>query len=76
VLLIISSYIVKEILKENLKELHDSLASADAQFRTELDQSNISIQLITVQQQIENLEWARTRTGDLEGRTTCSCLID
>jgi hypothetical protein len=56
VLLIISSYIVKEVLKENLKELHDSLASAESQFRAELDQSAISLQLINVQQQIESIK--------------------
>jgi uncharacterized phage infection (PIP) family protein YhgE len=72
VLLIISSYVVREILKENLKELHDSLASAESQFRSELDQSTISLQIMNVQQQIEN---SRLQTGgkDLH-RDFCSLI--
>ena len=72
VLLIISSYIVKEILKENLKELHDSLASAESQFRAELDQSIISLQVLAVQQQIESL---KLETGSKDPHRDFSALI-
>jgi len=49
-------FVVKEILKENLKELHDSLASAETQFRNESGQTTISMQILLAQQQIQNLQ--------------------
>jgi hypothetical protein len=47
------TFVMKEILRENLKELHDSVAHAEAQFRTEEGQSTIQIQIQLIQQQIE-----------------------
>jgi hypothetical protein len=55
-MILLLTYAVKEVLKENLKELQGSLASAEAQYRTELDQSTISLQILAVQEQIENLK--------------------
>jgi len=49
-------FVVKEILKDNLQELHDSLVSAETQFRNESGQSAISMQILTVQMQIQNLK--------------------
>jgi hypothetical protein len=54
-LILLVTFIVKEILKDNIKELHDSLASAETQFRNESGQSTISMQILITQQQIENL---------------------
>jgi len=61
-LILLLIFVVKEILKENLKEVHDSLASAETQFRNENSQSAISLQILTTQQQIENLGM-QSKTG-------------
>ncbi len=55
-MILILTFIVKEIIKENLKDLHDSLAQAETRFRTENGQSTISAQILITQQQIENLK--------------------
>src|ERR1035438_10447013 len=47
------TYIVKEMLKDKLQEFHDSLVTAEAQYRTELDESTVSMQIINLQQEIE-----------------------
>jgi len=52
-LLLLLIFVVKEILKDNLKELHDSIASAESQFRTEEGQSTISAQILVAQEQTE-----------------------
>jgi hypothetical protein len=52
-LIMLLTYLAKEILRDNLKEFHDSLVSAEAQYRTESDQSAISQQIMNLQQQIE-----------------------
>jgi hypothetical protein len=54
--ILILTFIVKEIIKENLKDLHDSLAQAETRFRTENGESTISAQILITQQQIENLK--------------------
>jgi len=50
------TYGVKEILRANLQELHDSLARAESQFRIEGGQSAISVQILRAQQQVETLK--------------------
>jgi hypothetical protein len=52
---LILTFTVKEIVKENLKDLHDSLAQAENRFRTENGQSMLSIQNLNIQEQLENL---------------------
>ena len=47
------TFIVREILKDNLKDLHDSLAKAESEFRNESGQSLISLQILTSQEQAE-----------------------
>jgi hypothetical protein len=62
-------FVVKEILKENLKELHDSLASAESQFRNENGQTAISMQILLAEQQnqIQNLQLqAQARRNDAQ----------
>jgi len=66
------TYIVKEMLKDNLKGFHDSLVSAEAQYLTELDQSTISLQIMNLQQQIE---LAKLETGDKGPRRDFSAQI-
>jgi hypothetical protein len=51
--ILLFTFAVKEILKEHLKELHDSLASAESQFRIESGQLTISAQMLLAQQQAE-----------------------
>jgi len=51
----ILTYILNDMLKENLKALRDSLVSAEMQFDTAIDQSTISKQILVTQQQIEAL---------------------
>lgn len=53
--ILLLTFVVKETLKENLKELHDSLVSAEGQFRNEQGQSTISLQILYTQGQIDNL---------------------
>lgn len=48
-------FIVREILKDNLKDLHDSLAKAGSEFRNESGQSLISLQILASQEQAELL---------------------
>ncbi len=52
-LLLLLIFFVKEILRDNLKDLHDSIASAESQFRTEEGQSMISLQILVAQEQAE-----------------------
>ncbi|HMD10088.1 MAG TPA: hypothetical protein VKH63_21320 [Candidatus Acidoferrum sp.] len=49
------TFILKEIVKENLKDLHDSLTKAEFQFRTESGQTVISLQILVGQEQAELL---------------------
>jgi len=72
--LLLLTYVVKEVLRENLKELQSSLASAEAQFRTELDQSTISLQIFRVQQQMESLRLEK-ETGPKDLHRDFSALI-
>ena len=71
-MIMLLTYIVKEILEDNLKGFHDSLVSAEAQFLTELDQSTISLQIMSLQQQIES---AKLETGARVLATTFSAQI-
>jgi hypothetical protein len=73
-LILIVMFIVKEILKENLKELRDSIASAEAQFCNETSQTTISLQILTTQQQIENLN-PELRAGSNDPNHDYSALI-
>lgn len=52
--LLLCTFVVKEILMMNLKDRCDSLATADAKYESELGTSTLSLQLFTMQQQIEN----------------------
>lgn len=47
-------FIIKEILKDQLKEVHDSVTVAESQFRLESGQSVIQLQLLTAQQELED----------------------
>ena len=67
-------FVVKEILKDNLQELHDSLVSAETQFRNESGQSAISMQILTVQQQIQNLK-LQAEKGRTDPKHDYSALI-
>jgi hypothetical protein len=53
-LLVLLTFVIKEIIKEELKELHDSLANAESQFRLENGQSTIQFQLLAAQEELEN----------------------
>ncbi len=55
--ILILTFIVKEILKENLKGLHDSVAQAESQFRTESGQLTVAGQILLVQQQAETFKF-------------------
>jgi hypothetical protein len=68
------SYFFKEVAKDKLKDLQDSLQSADALFRTESGQSVISLQMITNQQQIELLE-LRREVAKIDLDRDCSDVI-
>jgi len=54
-LILLLTFIFKEVLKEHLKELQDSLQSAEALNRTETGQSALSVENLTLQQEIEEL---------------------
>jgi len=53
--LLVLIFLLKEILRDNLKDLHDSVAQAEAQFRSESGQAEFSVQLLLAQQQSEIL---------------------
>jgi hypothetical protein len=59
--LLLLTFVVKEILKEQLKDFRDSIVSAQNQFRNQLDQSTVSTQILTEQQQLEAIQ-AQERT--------------
>jgi hypothetical protein len=52
--LVLLTLVIKEIIKDELKELHDSLANAESQFRLENGQSTIQFQLLAAQEELEN----------------------
>ena len=52
-ILLALTFVIKEIFKEQLKDLRDSIASAQSQFQNQSDQSSLHIQILTAQQQIE-----------------------
>jgi hypothetical protein len=68
------TFVVKEVLIENLKGRHASLASAEAQYRYELGQSAISVQILNTRQQIENLRLQMAEARD-DPRRDYSSLI-
>ncbi len=53
VIIIALTFVVREMLKEKLKDIHDSAAKAEAQFRTESGQTVISLELLVSQEQAE-----------------------
>lgn len=53
ILILALTFVVREVLKEKLKEIHDSAANAEAQFRTESGQTVISLQILVGQEQAE-----------------------
>src|ERR1700719_2572682 len=60
-ILLALTFVIKEIFKEQLRDLHDSLANAQTQFERQSDQSSLHIQILTAQQQLEaaNMKLAR-----------------
>jgi|HubBroStandDraft_6_1064221.scaffolds.fasta_scaffold01770_7 hypothetical protein len=62
VLILLATFVVKEILKEQLKDLRDSIVSAQNQFSSQLDQSAISVQILTTRQQLETAEIKAARS--------------
>jgi hypothetical protein len=50
------TFVFKELLENNLKEMHDSVAKAEEQHETETGQTNISAQILNTQQEIELLK--------------------
>lgn len=54
--ILLLTFLFKEVVKENLKELHEALVRAESQFRTENGQSVISLQILDAQEQIENFK--------------------
>src|SRR5258708_39568843 len=79
VLILALTFVVREIVRENLQELHDSLARAESQFRIEGGQSAISAQILLAQQQLETLklqdEAAQNGNGKIDPHRDFSALI-
>jgi hypothetical protein len=55
-ILLFLTFVIKEVLKDSLKDLHDSVAQAESQFRIESGQSDFSVQMLLRQQQDEILK--------------------
>jgi len=68
------TYVFREIVREDIKELHDSLASAEAQFRNQGAQSAVSTEFLQIREEIENLELQKA-TGQNKSKRDYSTLI-
>jgi hypothetical protein len=55
------TFVIKEIFKEQLRDIRDSLTTARTEFQSQSDQSSLHIQILAAQQQIElaNMNLAR-----------------
>jgi len=74
--ILLLTFILREILKDNLKELHDSLARAESEFRNESGQAVISLQILTGQEQAELLRiQAEKQAGKIRRTQDFSDLI-
>jgi uncharacterized phage infection (PIP) family protein YhgE len=49
----IPSFVVKEMVKDKLNEMDDSLGAAQSKYESEADHSGLSVQVATTQQQVE-----------------------
>jgi hypothetical protein len=55
-ILLFLTFVIKEVLKDSLKDLHDSVSQAESQFRIESGQSNFSFQTLIAQENSEILK--------------------
>jgi hypothetical protein len=72
---VLLTFVIKEVLRDSLKDLHDSVAQAEAQFRTESGQSGFSVQALLDQQQrqILRLQDDKRRDDPLQKPTRAHC---
>jgi hypothetical protein len=49
------TFFVREVVKDDLKDVHDSISSAETEYRSKESQSLTSAQILLAQQQIEAL---------------------
>jgi hypothetical protein len=60
--ILFGTFVVKEILKEELRDIRDSIVSAQNKFQNQFDQSTLSLHILIAQQQLEAAEVKTARS--------------